>query len=117
MYWITPDGSYYEGQHVAEGSIAVTQRPSQYHQWSGEWVFVGPSKEEQIAAILAALPSKPNRLQVQLTVQLGELTASVLAPTYGMTVPQAIAYVYSKNPAYRRAKDAEVACIAIDAAP
>ena len=38
MYWITPDGSYYEGQHVAEGSIAVTQRPTAQHKWSGsDW--------------------------------------------------------------------------------
>lgn len=30
-YWITPDGSYYEGENVASGSIEVTQRPSSYH--------------------------------------------------------------------------------------
>jgi hypothetical protein len=39
MYWITPDGSYYEGLHVAEGSVAVTQRPSTRHKWEGgAWV-------------------------------------------------------------------------------
>lgn len=75
-----------------------------------------PTKEQQIAAVLNALPGKPARLQVQLTVQLGELTAVVQAPAYGMTTGQALAYVYQKNPAYRRAKDAEIECIAIEAA-
>lgn len=38
-YYITPDGSYYEGYHVAEGSIEVPQRPSSTHIWGGtEWV-------------------------------------------------------------------------------
>lgn len=74
-----------------------------------------PTKDQHKAAILNALPGSPDRLTVQLTIQLGELTASVQAPAYGMTVPQAIAYAYAKNPAYRRAKDAEAACLAIDA--
>lgn len=40
MYWITPDGSYYEGQFVAEGSIEVPQRPSEFHEYvNGEWVY------------------------------------------------------------------------------
>jgi len=34
-YWITPDGNYYEGEHVAIGSIEVTQRPSDLYDWNG----------------------------------------------------------------------------------
>lgn len=38
--WITPDGNYYEGEHVADGSVAVPPRPSPDHRWvSDEWVF------------------------------------------------------------------------------
>lgn len=40
MYWITPDGSYYVGLHVAEGSVSVTERPSEMHDWiDGTWVL------------------------------------------------------------------------------
>lgn len=49
MYWITPDGSYYEGQHVAEGSIAVTQRPAENYSWDGEqWVIDIPKSAEML---------------------------------------------------------------------
>lgn len=37
-YYITPDGNYYEGDFVAEGSVAVPPRPSADHIWLGEWV-------------------------------------------------------------------------------
>lgn len=37
-YYLTPDGNYYEGYFVAEGSIAVPQRPSVDHIWQSEWV-------------------------------------------------------------------------------
>lgn len=48
MYWITPDGNYYEGPYVADGSIPVTQRPSVAHEWSGgQWVEgAGPVPQE-----------------------------------------------------------------------
>lgn len=37
-YWITPDGSYYEGENVADGSIEVSKRPSQFHALvNGQW--------------------------------------------------------------------------------
>ena len=47
MYWITPDGNYYEGQFVAEGSVSVPRRPSVLHEWvNGEWVEgLGPVPE------------------------------------------------------------------------
>lgn len=39
-YWITPDGSYYEGEFVASGSVEVTQRPSNLYDWNGSsWVL------------------------------------------------------------------------------
>ncbi len=37
-YWITPDGNYYEGEFVADGSIEVPQRPSEFHALvNGQW--------------------------------------------------------------------------------
>lgn len=37
-YYITPDGSYYEGDTVADGSIEVPQRPSEFHVLvNGQW--------------------------------------------------------------------------------
>jgi hypothetical protein len=40
MYWITPDGNYYEGDNVASGSLQVTKRPSPFHEWTnGEWLL------------------------------------------------------------------------------
>lgn len=39
-YWITPDGSYYVGMFVAEGSIEYPQRPSEmYDPVDGAWIF------------------------------------------------------------------------------
>lgn len=39
-YWITPDGSYYEGENVASGSTEVTQRPNDLYDWNGAaWVL------------------------------------------------------------------------------
>jgi hypothetical protein len=39
-YWITPDGSYYEGENVASGSVEVTQRPDDTYDWGGvQWVL------------------------------------------------------------------------------
>lgn len=39
-FWITPDGSYYVGNHVAEGSIEATERPSDLYDWDGAtWVL------------------------------------------------------------------------------
>lgn len=39
-FWILPSGKYYEGEHVAEGSIEVTERPSDNFKWDGaSWVI------------------------------------------------------------------------------
>jgi hypothetical protein len=53
--WITPDGNYYLGDYVAEGSIQVTPRPSDYHEWvDGEWVLnTERQKGDRIAQLLA----------------------------------------------------------------
>lgn len=53
--WITPDGSYYIGTHVADGSIEVPERPSNYHEYiNGEWVFdVSRFKSDRIEEIQA----------------------------------------------------------------
>lgn len=38
-YFITPDGNYYEGEHVAEGSLVVTRRTDPLTKWDGaQWV-------------------------------------------------------------------------------
>lgn len=75
----------------------------------------GKSKSQRKTEILDSLEDKPTRLQLKTIIQLSELTATMQAPAYGLTVTQAIAYAYQKNPTYRRAKDAETACAAIDA--
>lgn len=74
----------------------------------------GPTPDDLKAEVLDALEDRPTRLQLKLVIQLSELTAASMAASHGLTVQQAIAYAYSKNPTYRRAKDAEAACVAID---
>lgn len=78
---------------------------------------VPPTKDEQIAYILATQGKGRDRTTIQLSIQLAELIATLQAPAYGMTVPQAIAYAYSKNPTYRQSKDAEAAIRAVELAP
>lgn len=46
-YWITPDGSYYEGENVAVGSVEVTQRPSDLYDWNGAAWVLNPQRYEQ----------------------------------------------------------------------
>jgi len=55
-HYITPDGNYYNGEYVAEGSIEVTERPSPDHIWvDGGWVVNFPAQK---AAELAAFRVK-----------------------------------------------------------
>lgn len=69
-YWITPDGNYYEGENVAQGSIQVPQRPSQYHAWTnGEWVFSPVLKRASLKPLSAR--------QVRLILNQYNLRASV----------------------------------------
>lgn len=42
MHWITPDGNYYEGPFVAEGSTPVSKRPSSTHIWENSQWIQGP---------------------------------------------------------------------------
>lgn len=54
MYWITPDGSYYEGENVAEGSIEVPQRPSPFHAIvNGQWQFSPELKRASLKPLSA----------------------------------------------------------------
>ena len=73
------------------------------------------AKDQQIAALLTA--KGVTRLLVQLTIEVSEDKARALAPSYGMTAEQAIAYAYSKNKSYRECKDLEAAIRAIEVAP
>jgi hypothetical protein len=53
-YWITPDGSYYEGVFVAEGSIEVPQRPSHFHALvNNQWQFSAELKRAALAPLSA----------------------------------------------------------------
>lgn len=53
-YWITPDGSYYEGEFVAEGSIEVPQRPSLFHVIvNGQWEFSQALKRASLKPLSA----------------------------------------------------------------
>ena len=74
-----------------------------------------PSKPEQIDALLAA--KGVTRLLVQLTIEVSEDKARALAPSYGMTAEQGIAYAYSKNKSYRECKDLETAIRVIETTP
>lgn len=75
------------------------------------------TKDEQIAYILATQGKGRDRTTIQMAIQLSELIATLQAPTYGMTVPQAIAYAYDHNKTYRESKDTEAACRVVDLAP
>ncbi len=53
-YWITPDGNYYEGDFVADGSIEVPQRPSPFHALvNGQWQFSAEIKRATIKPLSA----------------------------------------------------------------
>lgn len=75
------------------------------------------TKDEQIAVILATQGRGRDRTTIQMAIQLAELIATLQAPSYGMTVPQAIAYAYDHNKTYRESKDTEAACRVVDLAP
>lgn len=49
-YWITPDGSYYEGDNVAAGSIEVLQRPDALHDWNGITWVLNPVRAVDVAS-------------------------------------------------------------------
>lgn len=74
-----------------------------------------PTKDQRIAALLAA--KGVTRLLVQLTIEVSEDKAKALAPSYGLTPEQGVAYAYSTNKAYRECKDLETAIRAIEVAP
>lgn len=73
-----------------------------------------PTKDQRIAALLAA--KGVTRLLVQLTIEVSEDKAKALAPSYGLTPEQGVAYAYSTNKAYRECKDLETAIRAIEVA-
>lgn len=53
-YWITPDGSYYEGENVADGSIECPQRPSQFHAIvNGQWQYSDELKRSSLKPLSA----------------------------------------------------------------
>lgn len=75
-YWITPDGSYYEGEFVAEGSIEVPQRPSEFHALvNGQWQYsdelkrlsLKPLSARQVRLILSQFGY---RAQVEAAINL-----------------------------------------------
>lgn len=53
-YWITPDGSYYEGEYVAEGSMQVPQRPSEFHAIvNSQWQYSAELKRASLKPLSA----------------------------------------------------------------
>lgn len=87
LYWITPDGNYYEGPFVAEGSIQVTQRPSARHVYlNGEWVL-GP---EPVPEVLT-----PAQFWMQLALDGDEAAALAIIDT--LPRPQQILATKAKD--------------------
>jgi hypothetical protein len=54
--WITPDGAYYVGDWVAEGSLPVPPRPDIFHDWDGgAWVVnLGRKQAHKLIEVNAA---------------------------------------------------------------
>jgi hypothetical protein len=71
-YWITPDGNYYEGDFVADGSIPVTQRPTPLHVWDGEWIEGPPPVPEVLT---------PAQFWMQLAIDGDEDASLVIIDT------------------------------------
>jgi hypothetical protein len=77
MYWITPDGSYYEGLFVAANSIPVPQRPSSTHVWENSQWVQGP----------LPVPEVLSRSQFWQQIEVQGLTASANALIDGLEDP------------------------------
>lgn len=128
-YAVIKDGALVSVNHGAEcppDSLELTD--DQYNDLLSGWTWAGgvffapvppvispPTKDQQIDAML--YNKGVTRLLVQLTIEVSEDKARALAPSYGMTADQAIAYAYTKNKSYRECKDLETAIRAIEAAP
>ena len=87
MYWITPDGNYYEGRHVAAGSTPVTQRPSVEHEWrNGKWVKTDGPKSDTLT---------PAQFWMQLAIDGDEAAALAIIDT--LPRPQQILAMKAKD--------------------
>ena len=115
-----------EGAECPFNAIELTE--DQYNDLLSGWTWVDgvffapvppvilpPTKDQQIDVMLSN--KGVSRLLVQLTIEVSEDKAKALAPSYGLTEAQAIAYAYSKNKTYRECKDLETAIRAIETAP
>jgi len=92
-YWITPDGNYYEGDFVADGSIPVTQRPSVDHEWNGNaWTKTAGPKAEVLT---------PAQFWMQLAIDGDEDAALAIIDT--LPRPQQILALRAKD--YRRGNE------------
>ena len=116
MYWITPDGSYYEGLHVAEGSLAVPQRPSTQYLWSGSEWLINPDalmaeNIEKIRAIERA-PTVSDAMQrgsrlVALAYALDDLIRVAAAKGQTVTRQQAHDWAMLNDGNYKTLYEAE----------
>jgi hypothetical protein len=113
-----PEGS----KVIAAASVEVAG------QWFYGWAIVSlyATQAEADAAraakrasdIEALLSAKGVTRQLsQLTILVLENEAKTMAPGYGMTAAQGLAYLYTRNKTYRECKDLETAILALEAAP
>jgi len=87
MYWITPDGNYYEGRFVAAGSTPVPQRPSIEHEWNGSrWVKADGPKVNALT---------PAQFWMQLAIDGDEAAALAIIDT--LPRPQQILATKAKD--------------------
>ena len=87
MYWITPDGNYYEGRFVAAGSTPVPQRPTDEHEWRNDkWVKTDGRKTEVLT---------PAQFWMQLVIDGDEAAALAIIDT--LPRPQQILATKAKD--------------------
>lgn len=104
-FFITPDGEYYEGTSVAEGSLEVPQRPDRSYKWSGtEWIIDEEYVKDQIRSEIREAELRemlPHGVRVFMLLSMED---KAMTQT-GLTRPQVIAALTVGNPGYRRVKE------------
>lgn len=87
-YFITPDGSYYEGTTVAEGSIEVPQRPGPEYKWTGSWVIDDSYQHVQKLEIMEVARANREILIGRLTWLRTECTEALQVAQVAVNTPE-----------------------------